>query len=484
MVRIFTILILCLLMLPLRVMGMEIDGYSPDKHDRYASDDSFIAASSDLSGVAISSDGRWATLIAPNVFITAAHFPPAAGQTVTFYSTHDPAGASVTRTVGSVRQKIGTSDLFVGTLTEPVPEGFRTYSRVTQGLPLISAFYPYLNETMFVVGRSPGDYSTELDMAVGRNVLDVLKRNVTAASSTGPAVEVTRNVSGEPNYVDDETAAQGGDSGGPLFFAEGSGNLLLVGIAWYRLTTLPGGTGFTPVGDYTTEVNSFLSTNGLPYQPLPPESLQLIRQDATTVELRWSDVSQVETAYIVERATTIGGPWTGIALLSADQESFLDSAVPEGDVLYRVRAGNDSFSPWVEVSDLTPYGVWASGFDWDGADSSDQGDANGDGLQNRVAYALAFSPLEDAPEEALPNLSVADGVVDLLYHRNPDATDVEFQVQRKEDLAATIWSPVVPDGVTVTETDLGPVGDARLIRVRFQEGTLNADTFFRLSLSR
>jgi hypothetical protein len=109
-------------LLPLE--ALTIEGYAANSNDRFANHPDFIAKDFNLSGVAISSDGRWATLIAPNVFLTAHHFPPAVGQTITFYATNDPAGPSVTRTVAALRQRIGSSDLYLCTLASPVPEGY------------------------------------------------------------------------------------------------------------------------------------------------------------------------------------------------------------------------------------------------------------------------------------------------------------------------------------------------------------------------
>jgi hypothetical protein len=152
--------------------------------------------------------------------------------------------------------------------------------------------------------------------------------------------------------------------------------------------------------------------------------------------------------------------------------------------LYRIRAENDTASAWIVVSDLTPYGEWASGLDWQGLDSSAQGDANGDGFENLMAYSFGFNPLEEVPADAFPQLSGRQGVLQLTYHRNPNATDVVFEIQTTSDLMNPDWQELEIDGMFVTETDLGPVGDDRLIQVEISDTLLQSVEFFRLQVER
>jgi len=60
--------------------AINITGYSSTTNDRYRNDPSFIAAGFDLSGITIAdenpgldtsdTDGRWLTMIRPNVFLS------------------------------------------------------------------------------------------------------------------------------------------------------------------------------------------------------------------------------------------------------------------------------------------------------------------------------------------------------------------------------------------------------------------------------
>jgi len=464
-------------------MALIISGYTVATNDRFANQADFIANSFDLSGVAISSDGRWATLLSPNIFITANHFAPQVGQTITFYKTNDPNGESVTRTVSPVREKVGDTDLFLTVLEEPVPEGYAFYARATQNVRRFSISYQYFEDNLYHFGRSQGTYSTPFDVAVGRNLLDQTSQNESTPdiNAQGPAIETTQNESGHSNFVSYETIAEGGDSGAPVFYDQGNGALRLIGISWY-INSVPA-TGFSPVGDQSSSISNFLTTNSLPYQPLAPSGFLATRIDDTTIDLQWIDGSDVESSYVLERSLSEDGPWMGLSTLAANSESYRDTAAPEGDGYYRLQAENDSASEWVFASALSPYSEWASGFEFGETDSSPQGDANEDGLTNLLAYGLAFNPLEEAPVEALPGLEQPSGFIDFTYHRNPNATELTYVIQKASDLLILGWVEVIIDGTTVTESDLGPVDDARQIRVRMPSSSVSDKAFFRLQLS-
>ncbi len=63
---------------------LTVRGYSPLLHDRFNNHSSFIGSGIDWSGVGRSSGGRWATMISDTYFLSAAHFPPGVGDTLTF----------------------------------------------------------------------------------------------------------------------------------------------------------------------------------------------------------------------------------------------------------------------------------------------------------------------------------------------------------------------------------------------------------------
>lgn len=227
-----------------------IDGFTSAKHDRFANDPSFIGSGLDFSGVGRSgTSGRWVTLISPDTFLTANHFAPSTGESVTFVSGNDPSGGggTVTTTV-SGGTRLGTTDLFIGTLGSAVT-GVATYSIAPFLAGADAVVGGYFGQAAYLLGISPtGTLGTgslagnpTTSMSVGRNILDVAfgDLEVQAVSSTfdlagyiddTAAGDLTGNSMASANLIPDEAYLQGGDSGAPTFIVNGNGDLELLGI--------------------------------------------------------------------------------------------------------------------------------------------------------------------------------------------------------------------------------------------------------------
>lgn len=140
--------------------AINIDAFSSVENDRYANDAQFIMNQYDLSGVAIANDGRFVTMVSDNVFLSAHHFYPSNGTSVTFYASNDPAGASATRTIQS-SQRIGTTDIRIGVLSAPLSSSYKSYDFSTEDITSLSsgpdAFTrsDIYQENAFILGRSP-----------------------------------------------------------------------------------------------------------------------------------------------------------------------------------------------------------------------------------------------------------------------------------------------------------------------------------------
>ncbi|MGB0416543.1 MAG: hypothetical protein ACPGKS_06825 [Coraliomargarita sp.] len=262
--------------------AINITGYDPLVNDRFANDPSFIISSSDpavLSGVAIADTGlngfvgddggRWVTMVSRNVFITAEHFSPPNGSSVTFYQSNDPLGGQVTRSIQS-SQRIGTSDLRIGVLDTPLPIGYNSYNFVTEDITSLADFNnpavnPYRFDVAALFGRSPTAY-TDLsqEMSVGLNRLDGWVDSITAAGSTDAGLLAGVDDSGDALFVSSEALLQLGDSGAPVMVIVG-GELTIVGINWFIAT---GGeqdiNGFSYVGNYDTEIQNYIDANPVP----------------------------------------------------------------------------------------------------------------------------------------------------------------------------------------------------------------------------
>ncbi len=193
-------------------------------HDRFyaGADKAFIGDAFDWSGVGQASSGTWVTMISPTYFVSANHYHPGAGNTVTFYEANSLSGPSHTYTVdnwgfrtsydGSGAPGLG-SDLWLGKLTQPLAAADNI------------ATYPVLDfpGDADYLGREIHAYG--LPNRVGRNHIDSIEDNY--------EIDKTRvfyfgyNATGGTG--EDEIYMMPGDSGGPTF-GLWNGALALLGI--------------------------------------------------------------------------------------------------------------------------------------------------------------------------------------------------------------------------------------------------------------
>jgi hypothetical protein len=266
------------LAIPSSLFSAIIAGYNAAANDRFANDPGFIADAYDLSGVA--HNGRWLTMISPNVFLTAEHYRPAIGSSAVFYAGNDPLGDSVARTVSSIGEQIAGSDIWIGTLEQALPLSYANYAFATEDITNLNtaangAFAadaesfinsPYYQQNAYIIARSQGSYTDALDIAVGRNIIDGFALNAEPGTSgTGPAIETDVETEGVGDFVNYELGFEIGDSGGPTF-VDVDGQLVLVGINWYVATNngTPVFNGMSYVGNYTDEINAFLDLHSVP----------------------------------------------------------------------------------------------------------------------------------------------------------------------------------------------------------------------------
>jgi len=248
-----------------------IHGFTPELNDRFANDASFIADDYDLSGIGMTNNsgaGRWVTMISPSVFLSAHHFAPSIGDTVTFHASNDPLGPKVTRTVIDTN-RIGASDVRAGTLDAPLPAGYAYYEMAKE-----SAFShnnyrhapenrfvntPYYGAEAFIFGRSPSTFSVDIDMAVGRNRLEYWIDQVTAGGTTDAALLGYVQEPGDHLFSESEAFLQPYDSGAPVMVPDELGRLTIVGLNWFISTTTGGSdiNGFSYLGNHATAVEDY-----------------------------------------------------------------------------------------------------------------------------------------------------------------------------------------------------------------------------------
>ena len=209
-------------------------GVSSPRYDRFytGADKAFIGQAYDWSGVGQASDGTWATMISPTYFISAEHWHPSGGDTVTFYgdnTTNDPHSY----TVDSWSASIG--DFFLGRLTAPIPASDHIAYYPILNLPTDSQ---YVGREIFVEGKP---------WQVGRNIISGVSRR-----PHRPTMSFTYNTYGNGDSLgDDEAYLVGGDSGGPSFTVSAGGALTVIG-------THSGNSGSPPPSNGSVSTDTFV----------------------------------------------------------------------------------------------------------------------------------------------------------------------------------------------------------------------------------
>jgi hypothetical protein len=128
---------------------------------------------------------------------------------------------------------------------------------------------------------------------------------------------------------------------------------------WQKLTTV--GTNITSYTDkglsqnttYYYKVRSYINTSNI-YSDFsneastiiaviaPPDNLQIEILSSTQINLSWTDNSDNETTFIIERKTGETETWSPIAILNADTSQYVSMGLsPDTQYYYRVRASDD-----------------------------------------------------------------------------------------------------------------------------------------------
>lgn len=182
---------------------MIIRNYDPARNDRFyvGADKAFIGSGYNWSGIGRTSDGRWATLISPDFFVTVWHWYPLVGSTVTFYSdntTNNPITATVTN-VWHGPNVFPAGDICLGRLDHPV-------NVMYYPLPAKTDYSWYNGQVAWMWGKPN---------KLGKNVVWSASWPLTSYYYDDPG-------------IDSECLIQGGDSGGPSFELFGN-TMVLIG---------------------------------------------------------------------------------------------------------------------------------------------------------------------------------------------------------------------------------------------------------------
>lgn len=254
-----------------------VRGYAPLLHDRFNNHPSFIGSGIDWSGVGQTSNGRWGTMISDNYFLSAAHFAPTIGDTLTFFGTNDVAGPQqVVNIIGG--QTIAGSDLWLGQIDQAT--NFASYSVVSPT--------NLVGQSVFMFGVA-GGFPTGAQMRVGRNTIESLS-GFPVQDLPNPNVYIYDYDDPTGGVGDDEAIVIGGDSGAPSFIMVGNTPVLL-GIHWFRydgpVYDSVSGSGDSAVPNYINALNQAMVGQQLSIVFVPePSAMILVGVTLTAWRLR------------------------------------------------------------------------------------------------------------------------------------------------------------------------------------------------------
>ena len=250
-----------------------IDGFTPESNDRFTNSGQFIASGYDLSGIGQTSIGQWATLISPNVVVSAFHFIP--GNPIVFHSNNNPGSPSFSYSVINSARIGGNSDIWIAQLNSPVDPLITPFQIATE---ILSGLSPNPNIRItpagvhqdvigFMVGRSPVQQDAMQDQAFGQNRISGYAQDVAFNGGIANALALFNDAPANSNFVPFEALVRAGDSGAPFLVPSSLTSLRLFGINSFQFTdvnNLPIASGISYLGNSAQEIQTFISVSAVP----------------------------------------------------------------------------------------------------------------------------------------------------------------------------------------------------------------------------
>ncbi|MEN8735831.1 MAG: PEP-CTERM sorting domain-containing protein [Akkermansiaceae bacterium] len=305
-------------------LGVVVANYSDATNLRFDNDPSFIGNSHDWSGVGrvsatpdtgpFSHHREWATLIGDNYFISANHFKPTTGDTITFASGNSPGSPTFNYTVAGGFAVPGT-DFWIGYTEAAMEASLKRYSMTTVAANNLADTGLAGNTLLMSGDHITGGPGTLSATVVGTNQAEsFVNSGATSINTPEHTINFTptdsasfdwlvtfQNLNSDTanTFTNHEAQVQSGDSGSPLFNVSG-GELEIVGIAFSvfsepidgNFIDTPGGPGtpndplearqgsiYSYPGSYETEINAAIA---LVPDPTPEPSTVMLLLLSTT----------------------------------------------------------------------------------------------------------------------------------------------------------------------------------------------------------
>jgi hypothetical protein len=212
----------------------------------------------------------------------------------------------------------------------------------------------------------------------------------------------------------------------------------------------------------TTNTSTFYHLSTTP--PLPPTDIGAA-QGVEQVTVSWT-ASAGAVTYNVKRATTAGGPYTNVACVSSLR--CTDAGLTSGTNYYYVvsavnPAGESANSAEVSAQPSTSFAAYQQQY-FTTAQLVNPGisgltaDANGDGVNNLLAYAFGLSPwtMATVANGGVPTVQIQSGCLTIRFVQLTCAVDLTYMVEVSSDLVTWNSGPTY-----TTQTAVAAVDSAR-----------------------
>jgi Domain of unknown function (DUF4082)/Chitobiase/beta-hexosaminidase C-terminal domain/Fibronectin type III domain len=191
--------------------------------------------------------------------------------------------------------------------------------------------------------------------------------------------------------------------------------------------------------------------------PTTPAAFTVRVSTGNSLQLAWTDLSDNETGFKIERGSN-GSGWSDLVSLSSGSTGYTDSNIVAGRTYeYRLRAVNSGgSSDAIIASGQTPTALqtWKQqkfGVNSASSSAADLSDPDGDGSANLLEYAFGTEPLQAGDSKMIRLEPIGGfGALKLTFYRARTDTELTYTVQASTDL--NVWTDVAVNPGTVGST--------------------------------